>query len=131
MEYVVALATVEGVLASLAKLCLTQKFELDSSDLIRGRYLTREDFEEFLRPAKGPDDSPASRLDVGTMPRYLNNSTFEALFKDGWIGARGVEQDFVTKQIAESLADCGAVVVGIHHTPNELGNSTTTRYWGW
>ncbi|MGC0400554.1 hypothetical protein RKD27_003198 [Streptomyces sp. SAI-126] len=109
---------------SMVKLCRTTPFMMNSAALIPGMYLTREHFWELLQRPEADGPSGGTRIDEESVPRYLNNTTFTTLLRDGWIGTRGTGWDYVIHLIRESLAagGPGSVVVGMHRSEVPPGN---------
>lgn len=48
--------------------------------------------------------------------RYLNDTTFSDLLKDGWIGTTGVASDYVRQRIEEIENTDRALVVAVRRT---------------
>jgi hypothetical protein len=88
------------------KLCRSEDVVPRTDELIRGMYLTRAYFERL----KDDPDTPcrgkqgAVRFSYGTVPRYLDNTTFAQLVADGWIGSSGTGTDLIKEQIEASRA---------------------------
>ncbi|WP_432198789.1 hypothetical protein [Streptomyces sp. bgisy027] len=87
-------------------------------------YLTREHFQELLQHPEALGPSGGTRIVEESVPRYLNNTTFTTLLRDGWIGTRGTGWDYVIDLIRESLSagGPGSVVVGMHRSEVPPGN---------
>ncbi|MFE0536408.1 hypothetical protein ACFW20_20555 [Streptomyces nigra] len=109
---------------SMVKLCRTTPFMMNSAALIPGMYLTREHFWELLQRPEADGPSGGTRIVEESVPRYLNNTTFTTLLRDGWIGTRGTGWDYVIHLIRESLSaeGPGSVVVGMHRSEVPPGN---------
>lgn len=109
---------------SMVKLCRTTPFMMNSAALIPGMYLTREHFQELLQRPEADGPSGGTRIVEQSVPRYLNNTTFTTLLRDGWIGTRGTSWDYVIDLIRESLSvgGPGSVVVGMHRSEVPPGN---------
>ncbi len=109
---------------SMVKLCRTTPFMMNSAALLPGMYLTREHFWELLQRPEASGPSGGTRVIEESVPRYLNNTTFTTLLRDGWIGTRGTGWDYVIDLIRESLsaAGPGSVVVGMHRSEVPPGN---------
>ncbi|AWI31406.1 hypothetical protein DDW44_23445 [Streptomyces tirandamycinicus] len=109
---------------SMVKLCRTVPFMMNSAALISGMYLTREHFWELLQRPGAGGPSGGTRIVEHSVPRYLNNTTFTTLLRDGWIGTRGTSSDYVIDLIRESLSakGPGSVVVGMHRSEVPPGN---------
>ncbi|MBQ0985862.1 hypothetical protein KBZ10_15320 [Streptomyces sp. F63] len=109
---------------SMVKLCRTTPFMMNSAALIPGMYLTREHFWELLQRPEADGPSGGTRIIEESVPRYLNNTTFTTLLRDGWIGTRGTAWDYVIHLIRESLSagGPGSVVVGMHRSEVPPGN---------
>lgn len=109
---------------SMVKLCRTAPFMMNSAALIPGMYLTREHFWELLQRPEASGPSGGTRIVEEWVPRYLNNTTFTTLLRDGWIGTRGTGWDYVIDLIRESLSagGPGSVVVGMHRSKVPPGN---------
>lgn len=88
------------------KLCRSDDVIPRTDELIRGMYLTRAYFERL----KDDPDTPcrgnhgAVRFSYGTVPRYLDNTTFTQLVADGWIGSSGSGTSLIKEQIKASRA---------------------------
>lgn len=93
------------------KLCDPQPRLRDPSELIRGMYLAREHFEKLLETCRGPRGGV--RLSYENVSRYLSNTTFIELVRDGWIGSSGVGTQQVGELIKESLETRHAVLFGV------------------
>ncbi|WP_416970575.1 hypothetical protein [Streptomyces sp. 4F14] len=109
---------------SMVKLCRTTPFMMNSAALIPGMYLTREHFQDLLQRPEADGPSGGTRIVEESVPRYLNNTTFTTLLRDGWIGTRGTGWDYVIDLIRESLSASGpgSVVVGMHRSEVPPGN---------
>ncbi|MFJ8565334.1 hypothetical protein [Streptomyces sp. NPDC093514] len=109
---------------SMVKLCRTVPFMMNSASLIPGMYLTREHFRELLQGPESEGPSGGTRINEASVPRYLNNTTFTTLLRDGWIGTRGTSWDYVIDLIRKSLSagGPGSVVVGMHRSEVSPGN---------
>ncbi|WP_414167763.1 hypothetical protein ACMATS_10325 [Streptoverticillium reticulum] len=108
---------------SMVKLCRTVPFVMGSTSLIPGMYLTREHFEIVLWDPDSVGPRSGRRILEEAVPRYLNNTTFTTLLKDGWLGARGVNYDYLLELIQEVLVNgAGSVVVGVHRSDVPPGN---------
>lgn len=109
---------------SMVKLCRTTPFMMNSAALIPGMYLTREHFWELLQRPEAEGPSGGTRIVEQSVPRYLNNTTFTTLLRDGWIGTRGTGTDYVIDLIRRSLSSegPGSVVVGMHRSEVLPGN---------
>ncbi|MBT2480859.1 hypothetical protein [Streptomyces sp. ISL-94] len=109
---------------SMVKLCRTTPFMMNSAALIPGMYLTREHFWELLQRPEAEGPSGGTRIVEQSIPRYLNNTTFTTLLRDGWIGTRGTGSDHVIELIRRSLSSegPGSVVVGMHRSEVPPGN---------
>ncbi|MFI6204821.1 hypothetical protein ACIBAI_00245 [Streptomyces sp. NPDC051041] len=109
---------------SMVKLCRTVPFMMNSAALVPGMYLTREHFWELLQRPESGGPSGGTRIVEESVPRYLNNTTFTTLLRDGWIGTRGTSWDYVIDLIRESLSvgGPGSVVVGMHRSEVPPGN---------
>lgn len=97
--------------AGWLKLCDPDPRTDDPRSLIKGMYFAREHFLELLEMCKGPKGGP--RIGYSNVTRYLNNTEFTGLVRDGWIGSRGVATEEIARLIRESLATGHAVVVGV------------------
>jgi hypothetical protein len=93
------------------KLCDPDPRIDDQAALIKGMYLAREHFEELMNTCKGPQGG--IRFGYDNVSRYLNNTTFTDLVRDGWIGSRGPATKEIQRLIRASLDSGKAVVVGI------------------
>jgi hypothetical protein len=73
------------------KLCRSENVIPRTDELIRGMYLTRAYFERLKDDPETPcrGERGAVRFSYGTVPRYLDNTTFAQLVADGWIGSSG------------------------------------------
>ncbi|MEC3994889.1 hypothetical protein VSR01_15670 [Actinacidiphila sp. DG2A-62] len=109
---------------SMVKLSRTTPFLMNSAALIPGMYLAREHFQELLQRPQAEGPSGGKRITEHSVPRYLNNTTFTTLLRDGWIGTRGTSWDYVIGLIRESLSASGpgSVVVGMHRSEVPPGN---------
>jgi hypothetical protein len=99
---------------SLVKLCKTERVNNDSTDLIKGMYLTRAQFSHLLDTREGPRGGKVLTYD--NVPRYLNNTMFTELLKDGWIGSSGVASDYVKQRIEEIEGANNALVLAVRTT---------------
>ncbi|MFD8631807.1 hypothetical protein [Streptomyces sp. NPDC059533] len=112
---------------SMVKLCRTTPFMMNSAALMPGMYLTREHFSELLQRPESEGPKGGTRVVEQSIPRYLNNTTFTTLLRDGWIGTRGTGSDYVIELIQRSLSPDGpgSVVVGMHRSEVPPGNRRT------
>jgi hypothetical protein len=99
---------------SMVKLCKTERVNNDSTDLIKGMYLTRAQFSHLLDTREGPRGGKVLTYD--NVPRYLNNTMFTELLKDGWIGSSGVASDYVKQRIEEIEGTNNSLVVAVRTT---------------
>ncbi|MFB7161149.1 hypothetical protein [Streptomyces sp. NPDC056242] len=113
---------------SMVKLCRNVPFVMSSTALIPGMYLTRPHFQALIDSplARGPRGG--RRLREQDVPRYLNNTTFATLLKDGWLGTRGRSSDYIIDLILQALSPDGpgSVAVGLHRSPVPPGNRRTS-----
>jgi len=88
------------------KLCRSENVIPRTDELIRGMYLSRAYFEQLKDDPQTPcrGDRGAVRFSYGTVPRYLDNTTFAQLVADGWIGSSGTGTGLIKEQIAASRA---------------------------
>ena len=88
------------------KLCRSENVIPRTDELIRGMYLTRAYFEHLKDDPQTPcrGQRGAVRFSYGTVPRYLDNTTFAMLVADGWIGSSGTGTDLIKEQIEASRA---------------------------
>ncbi|WP_326768322.1 hypothetical protein OG978_30850 [Streptomyces sp. NBC_01591] len=109
---------------SMVKLCRTVPFMMNSAALIPGMYLARQHFRELLQRPESDGPSGGKRIIEDSVPRYLNNTTFTTLLRDGWIGTRDTSWDYIIDLIRESLSPGGpgSVVVGMHRSEVAPGN---------
>jgi hypothetical protein len=88
------------------KLCRSENVIPRTDELIRGMYLARAYFERLKddpgTPCRG--ERGAVRFSYGTVPRYLDNTTFAQLVADGWIGSSGTGTGLIKEQIEASRA---------------------------
>ncbi len=91
----------------------------DPAELLKGMYFAREHFEELLSSLRGPRGGV--RIGYDNVDRYMTNTVFTELVKDGWIGSRGAASADISRLINESLATGHAVLVGI---PSATATST-------
>ncbi|MEU4278017.1 hypothetical protein AB0F57_24360 [Streptomyces tanashiensis] len=112
---------------SMVKLCRTVPFMMNSAALIPGMYLTRQHFRELLQRPESDGPSGGKRIVEDSVPRYLNNTTFTTLLRDGWIGTRDTSWDYIIDLVRESLSPGGpgSVVVGMHRSEVAPGNRRT------
>ncbi len=96
--------------ACWVKLCHPSATQ-DPLQLIKGMYLAREYFDELLKICKGPRDGV--RLGYRNVPRYINNTLFAQLVKDGWIGTCGTGTDELGEVIRTVLQSRRALVLGV------------------
>ena len=99
------------------KLCDPDPKVDDAASLIKGMYFAREHFVDLLKTCKGPKGG--TRIGYSNVPRYLNNTEFTGLVRDGWIGSRGPATDKIARLVRESLETGHAVVVGVGSGPDE------------
>jgi hypothetical protein len=59
-------------------------------------------FSAHATPCRG--ERGAVRFSYGTVPRYLDNTTFAQLVADGWIGSSGTGTGLIKEQIEASRA---------------------------
>jgi hypothetical protein len=88
------------------KLCRSENVIPRTDELIRGMYLTRAYFERLKDDPETPcrGERGAVRFSYGTVPRYLDNTTFAQLVADGWIGSSGTGTGLIKEQIEASRA---------------------------
>lgn len=85
------------------KLCPERIFDAYSSDLIKGMYLPVDYFDLLEKSPEMRGKRNGLRVSWNNTTRFLNNTLFINLVKDGWIGARKVTSDTVTEIIQNSL----------------------------
>lgn len=85
------------------KLCPETIFELFSHDLIKGMYLPIDYYETLKKSAEMMGNRQGLRVSWNKTSRYLNNTLFIELVKEGWIGARRVTSKTLTQIIQNSL----------------------------
>jgi hypothetical protein len=104
------------------KLCMKEDPAVDSLDMIKGFYLSREHFETVLNSPAGRGPRGGKRIGAMTSPRHLDNEMFTRLLAYGWIGSCGVGTEFVREQVWNSLQQRGSVIFGTHVGDRPLGN---------
>lgn len=85
------------------KLCPERVFAPYSSELIKGMYLPIDYFDVLRGSREMRGRSEGLRVSWDKTSRYMNNTLFTDLVKDGWIGARTVTSDTLTEIIRDSL----------------------------
>jgi hypothetical protein len=93
------------------KLCNSLASVEDPVDLIKGMYLSREHFVDLMDVCKGPRGGVCFSYE--TVPKYLNNTMFAQLVKDGWLGTTGVSTEELGDILNEILESRRAVVLGV------------------
>jgi hypothetical protein len=93
------------------KLCNSRASVEDPADLIKGMYLSREHFVELMDVCKGPRGGVSFSYE--TVPKYLNNTLFAQLVRDGWLGTTGVSTAELGEIVNDILESRRAVVLGI------------------
>lgn len=83
----------------------------DPAALLKGMYFAREHFEELLASCRGPHGG--IRIGYDNVDRYMTNTVFTELVRDGWIGSRGAATADIRGLIAESLGAGHALLVGV------------------
>lgn len=96
---------------SLVKLCKAGGIQSDSSDLIKGMYFTRPHFEKMMATCTGPRGG--TRINYKNVPRYLNNTMFTELLRDGWLGSSRTGSDYVKQLIAKLERGDRSLAVGV------------------
>lgn len=96
--------------ACWVKLCNSTARVEDSMELVKGMYLAREHFVELLDKCKGPRGG--TRLGYDNVSRYINNTMFTQLVKDGWIGTRDTGTAELEKVVVTVLESRRALVLG-------------------
>lgn len=95
----------------------------DPTELLKGMYFAREHFEELLSSLRGPRGGV--RIGYDNVDRYMTNTAFTALVKDGWIGSRGAASADINRLINESLATGHAVLVGVSSATDPSAGGTS------
>jgi hypothetical protein len=85
------------------KLCQERVFAPYSPDLIKGMYLPIEYFDVLKTSTEMRGRDNGLRIAWNETTRYMNNTLFIDLVRDGWIGARTITSDKLTEIIRNSL----------------------------
>ncbi len=93
------------------KLCEAKPVVADPTELIKGMYLAREHFEELMARLKGPKGGIVFSYD--NVPRYLTNTLFLELVKEGWVGSQGDVTADIAGLVEQSLRDRHSVLIGL------------------
>ena len=93
------------------KICEPDAEVENPAELMKGMYLAREHFVDIFENQRGPKDG--RRIGYENAPRYINNTLFVQLLKDGWIGTRGTGTEQLGEIVAQVLASRRAITLGI------------------
>jgi hypothetical protein len=85
------------------KLCPERDFVPYLPDLIKGMYLPIDYFDVLKDSPEMRGREQGLRISWNKTTRYMNNTLFIDLVKDGWIGTRAMTSDKLTEIIRESL----------------------------
>jgi hypothetical protein len=93
------------------KFCPALQLEVLNSDLIQGMYIPREYLESLLESIETSGPRGGKLISFDNVSRYMNNTEFTALVKEGWIGTRGVTTEQITKLVKAAFSGRRAVVL--------------------
>ncbi|CAM3805046.1 hypothetical protein GCM10009799_29990 [Nocardiopsis rhodophaea] len=96
------------------KLCEPQTRMVNSTDLIRGMYLSREHFEIVHSSPEAVGPNGGKRVGPQVARRYLTNTEFSFLLANGWIGSRGTGTDKLSEELRRTLNAGRSLVFGVH-----------------
>src|SRR5690606_25462721 len=87
-----------------------------ATELVKGMYIALDHAVELLSTSPGP--RRGQRLGYENVGRYINNTLFVQLVKDGWIGTRGTGTDDLEVVIKNVLRSRRALVLGVQLPPS-------------
>lgn len=100
------------------KLCEARSSSPARTDLVPGMYLSRAQFELAMTLKSARGKKGGIRVGYGTVPRYINNTHFTGLLRDGWIGSSDVGVSQVGEQSRMSLERDRSLVLAIKRDPS-------------
>lgn len=80
-------------------------------DLIKGMYIPREYLESLLLSEETDGVRGGKVINFENVKRYLSNTEFTALVREGWVGTRGVTTGQITKLAQIAFTGQRAVII--------------------
>lgn len=93
------------------KLCSRVQLEVLSESLLPGMYLAREHVQAILADSSALGPRGGRQITFENTGRYMSNTLFAELIRDGWIGTRAVASSKIAQILRESLDAERAVVI--------------------
>ncbi|SFW59939.1 hypothetical protein [Luteibacter sp. UNCMF366Tsu5.1] len=93
------------------KLCSRVQLEVLSEALLPGMYLTREHIQAILADPSAQGPRGGRQITFENAGRYMSNTLFAELIRDGWIGTRAVASTKIAQIVREGLSADRAVVI--------------------
>jgi hypothetical protein len=100
-----------GARAAWFKLANAGPFVMGSSEMVQGQYLHAEYVEQLLEDDCTLGEREGRILGYERVSRYLTNTLFISLVKDGWIGTQGVTPADLRRLVRRSLRDSNSLVL--------------------
>ncbi len=96
------------------------RFEPASARLLPGMYMPWDYLAHLLAQGatKGPQGGAV--LTFENVPRYINNTGFTPMVRDGWIGTRGNATDQITEIVHASLSGRKAVTLAVEGVETKM-----------
>jgi hypothetical protein len=85
------------------KLCDREVLDLNSTEMIKGMYIPLDYWSQLIKNDATMGKRGGRFVSYDNVGRYLNNSQFIDLVKEGWIGSGVVQSDLLGKIIDEIL----------------------------
>jgi hypothetical protein len=82
------------------KFCETTRPNARDDSLVRGITLSLEHLRHHVAQCRGGDETRGVRIGYDNCPRYLNNTQFVELAREGWIGCDHKGYEFIRRVLA-------------------------------
>ena len=102
------------------KFCESEPRLRTTRSMVPGMYLSRRHFEELTGVGTDGCLPRGVRIGYGTVPRYLNNTMFCQLTRDGWIGAEGVDRERVCERVRALMKHGRTTILAVKRPPGTL-----------
>jgi hypothetical protein len=110
------------------KLARTNVMDPDSSEIIKGLYLPLSYLELLLVDDRVIGPRGGRRLGYDTVDRYITNTLFIDLIKEGWIGSPPTSPKYLMALAQEALSERRSTVIAMDHSEETLrGRQTRSR----
>jgi len=108
------------------KFCPRIRLKESSEALLSGMYLAQEHVQAILADPAASGPKGGKQITFENTGRYLNNTLFADLLRDGWIGTRTVSSARIAQIVRDSLSAKRSIVLARERRTGEPANVEQT-----